>query len=100
MNNQEIITICQQLESEGKSPTVALVKARMAGPKVLPVIIAGIKQYQANPTLKVTDTADEENDNLRAEPTAEGELAQRVEILEAQVEKLTQLVESLTRDKN
>lgn len=51
MNTSQIIQICQTLTKEGKTPSVALVKARIAGPKNLPAIIAGIKQFQSNPTM-------------------------------------------------
>lgn len=49
MNTNEILIICRTLELEGKTPSVALVKARMQGPKILPVIVSGIKQYQSMP---------------------------------------------------
>lgn len=49
MNTNEILLICRQLEVSGKTPSVALVKARMSGPKVLPVIVSGIKQYMSMP---------------------------------------------------
>ena len=49
MNTNEILLICRQLEVSGKTPSVALVKARMSGPKVLPVIVSGIKQYTSMP---------------------------------------------------
>lgn len=49
MNTNEILLICRQLENSGKTPSVALVKARMSGPKVLPVIVSGIKQYMSMP---------------------------------------------------
>ncbi len=58
MDILEIIKICQVLTSEGKNPTVALIKARMSGPKPLPLIISALKQFQSNPKQFMDELAD------------------------------------------
>ena len=95
MNNQEIVEICQVLAREGKTPSVALVKARMTGPKILPQIIAGIKQYQANPTQVITESNNVEKSDKEVTSLSQAELVQRIEGLEKQVSDLTQLVKTL-----
>lgn len=87
MNTNEVINICKQLSSEGKQPTVALVKTRMAGPKVLPVIINGIKQFMANPNT-VLEEAPTCKDNIKSD-------SQRISILESQVTDLIAQVDEL-----
>lgn len=89
MSNSEIISICQQLHAEGKTPSVALIKARMSGPKILPNIIAGLKAWQASPNQKVTVEIE------TAAQTEELDLEQRVTQLEQMVEQLKKQIAQL-----
>jgi hypothetical protein len=93
MDTSEIILACQQLVREGKSPSVALVKSRLTRNYPLPTIIAGLKQWQANPELNIEPAKpiDSENDS-------EVTLEQRVAELEAQVRELTAQLKSIKNE--
>ncbi len=47
--NPVVIDAIQALLAEGKTPTVALTKARLASPVPMPVLIAAVSQYKNNP---------------------------------------------------
>ncbi|MUH71918.1 hypothetical protein [Psychrosphaera haliotis] len=95
MNTNEVLAICKQLALEGKQPSVALVKTRMTGPKVLPLIIEGIKQYSANPNIALekheTHVESELTDKLRIMQLERDamELKKQVEELKVIIKKLT-----------
>lgn len=91
MDTSQVISICQQLKSEGKEPSVALIKARMAGAKPLPLIIAGFKQWQANPTAHVSPAPQKEA------PNETETIEQRVESLEAEVATLKTMLAALIK---
>ncbi len=91
MNTNEVVDICKQLVAEGKQPSVALVKPRMRGAKQLPVIIAGIKQYNSNPKM-ITEA---ENTTAIEVTTLSNE--ERISILERQVQVLTDELKKLTK---
>lgn len=48
-----IILIAQQLVQEGKTPTTALLKARLPNNIPLPMIIQGLKMWQGDPNKKM-----------------------------------------------
>lgn len=89
MSSYEIISVCQQLASEGKEPSVALIKARLSNKQPLPMIIAGLKQWQANPNVK----AEAEPIEQKGEATLP--LEQRVAQLEAEVLELKNIIKQL-----
>ena len=82
MSHLEIIQICQQLSKEGKQPSVALIKARLIKKQPLPNIIAGFKQWQANPNQTI--------ENKQVEPKANSTLSleQKVDALQNEVQEL------------
>ena len=90
MSTSEIVAICQQLKKEGKEPSVALIKSRMHGPKVLPVIISGLKAWQAAPDQEVTTEHNVETANIQEET-----LEQRVTVLEKLVTDLQSQIAQL-----
>jgi hypothetical protein len=93
---QTIITICHQLNSEGKQPSVALVKGRMGKLCPLPTIISGIKSWQANPNLKEISNA-EATTETHPEPTNKVEqLEIRVKQLETEMSDLRALIAELS----
>lgn len=49
----KIILIAQQLANEGKTPNIALLKARLAKNIPLPMIIQGLKMWQDNPNKEI-----------------------------------------------
>lgn len=91
MNTSEIINICQQLQQEGKEPSIALIKARLTKGQPMPALIAGLQQWRANPNVKFTPS---EVPEQKMELTLE----QRVAQLELQVAELTKQL-SLLNDR-
>lgn len=95
MNTNEVLDICKQLVSEGKQPSVALVKTRMTGPKVLPLIIDGIKQFSANPNTEAeTQVADvqvtlSDTQRISALELETAALKEQLQELKAEMKKLT-----------
>lgn len=105
MNTSAVIQACQQLVKQGKTPSVALIKTRLSKPAPLPVIITGLKQFQANPNAatecKETSQTDSAQETSNAEMLAQiSKLVERISQLESKVEKLTFKVDELTKDKN
>lgn len=91
MRNQEIITICQQLKQEGKEPTVAMIKARLGKPLAMPSVIAGLKEWRANPNIKFEPSSKEQAPE--SAPTIS--LEQRVNALEQEVLTLKAIIMKL-----
>ncbi|NVK24417.1 MAG: hypothetical protein HWE10_05785 [Gammaproteobacteria bacterium] len=90
MNTANVIEVCQQLTDEGKQPSVALIKPRLAQPLPMPTIIAGLKSFKANPKQKVpTNITGNESS---ATPLT---LEQRVAQLESEVTELKSLIAKL-----
>lgn len=48
---QEVIKACQRVAEKGKIPTIALVKTQLSSSLPLAVVIKGVKQYLANPSI-------------------------------------------------
>lgn len=89
MSSNEIISVCQQIAQEGKEPSVALIKARLINKQPLPTIVAGLKQWRANPNAIIEQSAKEPVDQ-DALP-----LEQRVAKLEAEVMELKSMIKQL-----
>jgi len=86
MSNSEIISICQALKSEGKEPSIALIKSRMSKNTPMPFLISGLQQWRANPDIKLTLTEKETTTE-----TEKQTLEQRIEALEQEVAYLKTL---------
>jgi uncharacterized protein YlxW (UPF0749 family) len=87
---KELAAVMEQLQQEGKEPTVALVKARMKTPVPMPALITVIKSWKsANhvPKVEVTAPVSKEEDRLAALENAVAKLTARIEELE---EKLSE----------
>lgn len=85
--SQELKNILEQLHSEGKEPTVALVKARLTTPVPMPALITTLKSWKsANRVPKIEVAAKQpEND------------VDRITELEAQVAALTERLITLEK---
>lgn len=90
MSNSEIYNVCNQLVSEGKEPSVALIKARLVKKQPLPLLIAGLQQWKNDPN-KVVEV---ETPETPLEPLS---LEQRVEQLEQLVGTLRQELDALKK---
>lgn len=89
---KELEAVMEQLQQQGKEPTVALVKARMKTPVPMPALIATIKSWKnANriPKVEVAVQAPKEEDRITALENTVAQLVTRVEELEAKLSEKT-----------
>ncbi|HDM8163150.1 TPA: hypothetical protein P0E18_000950 [Vibrio harveyi] len=89
---KELEAVMEQLQQQGKEPTVALVKARMKTPVPMPALIATIKSWKsANriPKVEVAVQKPKEEDRLAALEETVAKLTARVEELEAKLREKT-----------
>ncbi|MFH4748758.1 hypothetical protein WMQ67_20860 [Vibrio harveyi] len=89
---KELEAVMEQLQQQGKEPTVALVKARMKTPVPIPALIATIKSWKsANriPKVEVAVQKPKEEDRLAALEETVAKLTARVEELEAKLSEKT-----------
>ena len=49
--SSEIFRIANQLQQQGKTPSVALVKAKLSSPMAMPQIIQALQAWKQNPAL-------------------------------------------------
>ncbi|WP_431786312.1 hypothetical protein [Vibrio harveyi] len=87
---KELEAVMEQLQQQGKEPTVALVKARMKTPVPMPALIATIKSWKsANriPKVEVAVQKPKEEDRIAALEETVAKLTARVEELEAKLSK-------------
>ncbi|OAR68481.1 hypothetical protein EM70_000385 [Vibrio parahaemolyticus] len=84
---KELEAVMEQLQREGKEPTVALVKARMKTPVPMPVITVIKSWKSANhvPKVEVTAPLSKEKDRLTALENTVAKLTARIEELEAKL---------------
>lgn len=78
--SQELKDVLEQLHSEGKEPTVALVKARLSTPVPMPALIATLKSWKSANRVPKVEVAAKQPDND----------VDRIAQLEAQVAALTE----------
>lgn len=81
----ELNQIFQALESEGKEPTMALVKARLSSKVPMPALISAIKNWKSTKRVpKIEVAVDSENSDSKIEALEKKiiELTHRIEALE------------------
>jgi hypothetical protein len=90
MKNQNyIISLCQQISADGKTPSVALIRNYATRSLAIPEVIKSLQHYKANPNQKVSVDA------IETEISPEGQsIEARVEHLEQQ---LKQVIETLNK---
>ncbi|SUQ02576.1 Uncharacterised protein [Vibrio owensii] len=89
---KELEAVMEQLQQQGKEPTVALVKARMKTPVPMPALIATIKSWKsANriPKVEVAVQTPKEEDRIVALENSVAKLLARIEELEAKLNEKT-----------
>ncbi|EOA8957024.1 hypothetical protein ACIMS1_002640 [Vibrio harveyi] len=89
---KELEAVMEQLQQQGKEPTVALVKARMKTPVPMPALIATIKSWKsANriPKVEVAIQKPKEENRIAALEETVAKLTARVEELEAKLSEKT-----------
>lgn len=82
---KELETVMEQLQQEGKEPSVALVKARMKTPVPMPALITALKSWKsANrvPKIEIAAQKTSEEDRLTALENTIAQLTARIEALE------------------
>ncbi len=85
---KELEAVMEQLQQEGKEPSVALVKARMKTPVPMPALITVIKSWKNTnhvPKVEVKATTLKEDDRLTALEHTIAKLTDRIEKLEAKL---------------
>ncbi len=85
---KELETVMEQLQQEGKEPSIALVKARMKTPVPMPALITVIKSWKgANrvPKVEVKAPTLNEADRLTELENTVAKLTARIEELEAKL---------------
>lgn len=85
---KELEAVMEQLQQQGKGPTVALVKARLKTPVPMPALITAIKSWksaQRVPKVEVAAQAHTDNDRLAALESTVKKLVARIEELEAKL---------------
>ena len=89
---KELEAVMEQLQQQGKEPTVALVKARMKTPVPMPALIATIKSWKsANriPKVAVAVQTPKEEDRITVLENTVAKLVARVEELEPKLNEKT-----------
>jgi len=82
--SEELKSVLEGLQAQGKEPTVALVKSRMGTPVPMPALIAAIRSWKnANKVPKI-----EVADNTQESPDKVTQLEQQIEALTARVSML------------
>lgn len=104
---EQIILIAQQLSQEGKTPNIALIKARLPKNVPLPAIIEGLKLWQKNPQQSIKAQLDEKSTeskkpsaNSELEALIEAKLAQALAPLHAEIKALKMALSQRQVDKD
>ncbi|QTL35563.1 hypothetical protein [Pseudoalteromonas viridis] len=85
-----VLNAIAALVAQGKTPTVATTKAKLAEPVAMPLIIAGLTAYKNNPDLLSTL---EQQTEQAAQPSEDKDQTQ-LDRIEAKLDKLLALLES------
>ncbi|MCG9684309.1 hypothetical protein L1D31_17365 [Vibrio sp. Isolate23] len=87
--SQELREVLEQLQKEGKEPTVALVKARLSTVVPMPALITTIKSWKsANrvPKVEIASKANGESNRIAQLEKQVADLTKRLIKLEAKIE--------------
>ncbi|MGR5131385.1 hypothetical protein [Vibrio alfacsensis] len=89
---KELEAVMDQLQQQGKQPTVALVKTRLKTPVPMPALIAAIKSWKSAsriPKVEVAVQTPSEDDRITALENTVAKLVVRIEELEAKLSEKT-----------
>ena len=96
-NNQEYITqLCHSLFSQGKNPSVALIRSHADRKLAIPDVVRGLQRWKQNP--QALDNI--ELSVTKPPPEPQQTLAERVQQLERQVKDISAQLNALLQDKN
>ncbi|MCO7189662.1 MULTISPECIES: hypothetical protein [unclassified Pseudoalteromonas] len=85
-----VLNAIATLVAQGKTPTVATTKAKLAEPVAMPLIIAGLTTYKNNPEILSTCDDKPSQRDKSEQPGSETQLDR----IEAKLDKLIALLES------
>ncbi len=92
MSQTLVLQAIASLVRDGKTPTMALVKSRLAGPVPMPVIIQTLTSYKSNPAI-IEQIPAQAEESAAAQPQAD--LREEVQQLRQEVQLLRQELASL-----
>jgi polyhydroxyalkanoate synthesis regulator phasin len=96
-NNQEYITeLCQILFSQGKNPTVALLRSQANRTLFIPDVIKGLQRWKQNPHALDNVKVSVKNSTSETQQT----LTERVQQLERQVAEISAQLNALLHKKD
>ncbi|ELA4930212.1 hypothetical protein RFS42_001947 [Vibrio vulnificus] len=90
---KELEAVLEQLQQQGKEPSVALVKARLKTSIPMPAIIAAIKSWksaQRVPKIEVASQTNQDAERITQLEATVLKLAARIDALEAQLKEKNQ----------
>ncbi|EGQ9290638.1 hypothetical protein OC523_003875 [Vibrio vulnificus] len=90
---KELEAVLEQLQQQGKEPSVALVKARLKTSVPMPAIIAAIKSWksaQRVPKIEVASQTNQDAERITQLEATVLKLAARIDALEAQLKEKNQ----------
>ncbi|EGQ7981561.1 hypothetical protein FR279_01555 [Vibrio vulnificus] len=90
---KELEAVLEQLQQQGKEPSVALVKARLKTSVPMPAIIAAIKSWksaQRVPKIEVASQTSQDAERIAQLEATVLKLAARIDALEAQLKEKNQ----------
>ncbi|EHI9302084.1 hypothetical protein [Vibrio vulnificus] len=90
---KELEAVLEQLQHQGKEPSVALVKARLKTSVPMPAIIAAIKSWksaQRVPKIEVASQTNQDAERIAQLEATVLKLAARIDALEAQLKEKNQ----------
>ncbi|HDY7733989.1 TPA: hypothetical protein RQK28_002136 [Vibrio vulnificus] len=90
---KELEAVLEQLQQQGKEPSVALVKARLKTSVPMPAIIAAIKSWksaQRVPKIEVASQTNQDAEGIAQLEATVLKLAARIDALEAQLKEKNQ----------
>lgn len=103
--NEEILIAANKIANAGKKPTVALIKAKLAKPAPLPVIISLLKSWQHDPEFiapqqehqpSALEVSNEHHDNVEIRQMLNQELA----AMKQEIAELKQLIKQLLKQQS
>ncbi|EHS1182570.1 hypothetical protein WFH67_00615 [Vibrio vulnificus] len=90
---KELEAVLEQLQQQGKEPSVALVKARLKTSVPMPAIIAALKSWksaQRVPKIEVASQTNQDAERIAQLEATVLKLAGRIDALEAQLKEKNQ----------
>ncbi|MER0333211.1 hypothetical protein ABRZ81_07935 [Vibrio vulnificus] len=90
---KELEAVLEQLQQQGKEPSVALVKARLKTSIPMPALIAAIKSWksaQRVPKIEVASQTNQDAERIAQLEATVLKLAARIDALEAQLKEKNQ----------